>query len=190
MNELIWENVEKIAEESNCKKRHVGCLIVNGRGHFISAGYNLHDGECDCIPGPSTAMHAEVMAVMNIPEYAKSEKLYAYVNHQPCENCASLLDDTCEKVYINPTSKRLDGTKVLLSARGNTHGSFKEASRFVQAAKALMRSTPNWDNLKPYEQEGLDMICHKTGRLLYGDYTFADHVDDLAGYAELMKGKK
>jgi len=36
------------------------------------------------------------------------------------------------------------------------------------------------------QQEALDMICHKIGRILNGDPDYADNWHDIAGYAQLV----
>jgi hypothetical protein len=36
------------------------------------------------------------------------------------------------------------------------------------------------------QQEALDMICHKIGRIINGDPDYADSWHDIAGYAQLV----
>ena len=105
----IWKELNKLAESSNCKKRHVACIIVNGIGEVKGAGVNTHeDGVCDCVPGPSTATHAEIMAIESIAALEVQEPLYAYINHEPCNNCRSQLELVTREIKVNPTSERLD----------------------------------------------------------------------------------
>ena len=107
-NEIIWDSVQRVSESSNCEKRHVGCIIVNGLGELVAAGYNYHHNDvCDCDTTKS-AEHAEIMAVNNIPIEKREETLYAYVNHKPCERCNSILTSICKEVYVNPTSIRFE----------------------------------------------------------------------------------
>ena len=40
--------------------------------------------------------------------------------------------------------------------------------------------------LKADQQEALDMIAHKIGRIINGDPDYADSWDDIAGYAKLV----
>ncbi len=185
---IIWMNVEDVASKSNCKKRHVGCIIVDEAGELVSAGYNVHrDGICDCNT-TSTALHAEQMAVDNIPAHLRETDLYAYINHPPCEKCTALLAKVCEEIEVNPTSVRLDGSvDATLEVRGHTHGDFKDSSKFVQTAKDNMRVSPNWFGMTQDKQEALDMIQHKVGRILYGDHELADTWHDIAGYATLAE---
>jgi hypothetical protein len=74
-----------------------------------------------------------------------------------------------------------------LQERGNRHGDFKENSHLSQVVKGYMRLTPNWNDLEPHQQEALDMIAHKIGRILAGDPNFADHWHDIIGYARLVE---
>lgn len=71
----------------------------------------------------------------------------------------------------------------LIAERASTHGSFKDNSTFMQAVKDLARQSPNWGKMEAYQREGVDMIAHKLGRVLYGDPNFLEHWDDCAGYS-------
>ena len=75
----------------------------------------------------------------------------------------------------------------VLEVRAKTHGSYEENSRFCQAIKSLMQSTPNWNRLDAHQKETLEMIAHKISRLCYGDPNFVDSWKDLAGYAKLTE---
>ena len=39
------------------------------------------------------------------------------------------------------------------------------------------------------QQEALDMICHKIGRIINGDPDYADSWVDIAGYAQLVANR-
>lgn len=75
----------------------------------------------------------------------------------------------------------------LLSEREKTHGNFVDVSFVSQALKIALRDSPNWSMLQSRQKEALDMICNKMGRLLSGDSSFADHSDDIVGYATLLR---
>ena len=51
--------------------------------------------------------------------------------------------------------------------------------------KQIMRAAPKWGDLKYHEQETLEMVAHKVGRILTGDPHFHDHWHDAAGYFTL-----
>ena len=186
----IWDRVIEIAKDSNCKKRNVGCVITSEEGQYISHGYNYHiDGKCDCIPGPGTAVHAEVDAINNIPVYDRTrDDLVAYISHKPCDKCMSLLNAICKEVVVKELSPKLTDTiESTLEERAKTHGDFSESSRFVQSIKVVMQATPNWDILEDDQREALHMIQHKIGRILYGNPDYEDNWHDLCGYAKLIE---
>ena len=80
-------------------------------------------------------------------------------------------------------SKEIDA---LLSERGQTHGDYAEHAGITQQVKAAMHNTPGWAKLNDMQRETLDMVAHKIGRVLAGNPNFADHWDDIAGYARLV----
>lgn len=75
----------------------------------------------------------------------------------------------------------------VLNERGNTHGNFSESSIFNQAILNLFRNTKNWDDLPAIHKEAIEMIMHKIGRIVYGDFNFKDHWTDIAGYSTLVE---
>lgn len=83
----------------------------------------------------------------------------------------------------------------LLAERGKTHGDFADHARATQRLKHVLAS--EYDErqkrgqlpLTNEQRESLDMIVHKIGRILAGDASFADHWDDIAGYAKLCGSK-
>lgn len=77
-------------------------------------------------------------------------------------------------------------TTELLTERGSTHGNFTDNSKTAQQIKSVMRRGANWNDLAPHQAEALDMIAHKIGRILAGDYNFLDHWADLTGYGQLV----
>ncbi len=188
ISKMVWDKIKDVAKNSNCKKRNVGCIIVTEDGQLVAAGYNWHeDGVCDCATN-KTALHAEIMAVNNIPVHMREENLYAYITHKPCDRCESILRKICTNVEWKDVSPVLPGWKEadLLDERKNTHGKFRDSSKFVQKVKADMAYTPNWPDITPSRKEALHMIQHKIGRILYGQADFSDSWVDIAGYATLI----
>lgn len=78
----------------------------------------------------------------------------------------------------------------LLKEREATHGDFPSKARFIQAFKLMMRAAEGYDDLNPAQREALDMIATKIGRILFGQPDFADHWEDIAGYASLCIDKE
>ena len=75
-----------------------------------------------------------------------------------------------------------------LEERGSRYGSFVEHANVTQELKAVIaRHLTQRDKvLYDDQQEALDMICHKIGRIINGDADYADSWHDIAGYASLV----
>lgn len=83
-----------------------------------------------------------------------------------------------------------------LEERGKRYGKFTGHAEITQALKSVIaQHTPGerrlpegkWvSHLAADQQEALDMICHKIGRILNGDPDYADSWHDIAGYAQLV----
>lgn len=83
-----------------------------------------------------------------------------------------------------------------IEERGSRYGKFTGNARITQDLKRviaehtpLSRIRPDGkrsDHLAPDQQEALDMIAHKIGRILNGDPDYADSWHDIAGYAQLV----
>lgn len=78
--------------------------------------------------------------------------------------------------------------KEIIAERGNRYGDFEGHAEITQtlklnAASFLLRRQKA---LNPSQQEALDMIFHKIGRILNGDPNYKDSWIDIAGYAQLV----
>lgn len=75
-----------------------------------------------------------------------------------------------------------------LEARGARYGKFKDHAHITQLLKqTISRHLENRGvGLTSDQQEALDMICHKIGRIVNGDPNYADSWVDIAGYAMLV----
>jgi hypothetical protein len=86
-----------------------------------------------------------------------------------------------------------------LAERGSRYGKFTGHARITQELKhVIAENTPGqrrhpdgtWVSfLAPDQQEALDMICHKIGRIINGDPDYADSWHDIAGYAQLVANR-
>lgn len=76
----------------------------------------------------------------------------------------------------------------MLAERGKRYGKFLSHAEITQELKSTIRSfVLEMDRRLEYDQqEALDMICHKIGRILNGDPNYIDSWDDIAGYAKLV----
>lgn len=80
-----------------------------------------------------------------------------------------------------------DVTQVL-TERGNRYGKFTGHAEVTQSLKGFITTAlAERDKQLDYDQqEALDMICHKIGRIVNGDPNYADSWIDIAGYAKLV----
>lgn len=86
---------------------------------------------------------------------------------------------------FTPMTSNLDQT---LQERGQRYGTFTGHAEVTQAIKdEITRAlVQRQKTLAPDQQEALDMICHKIGRIINGDPDYADSWHDIAGYAQLV----
>lgn len=81
---------------------------------------------------------------------------------------------------------RVTPVDALLTSRGSTHGDYNETARLAQALKRVVRSARCWEGLKDDQRESIDLITLKVARILSGNPEFAEHWDDIIGYAALI----
>lgn len=75
-----------------------------------------------------------------------------------------------------------------LSERGQRYGLFTGHAQVTQDLKKVVRLhlVARDKKLTDDQQEALDMIFHKIGRIVNGDPDYADSWHDIAGYAKLV----
>lgn len=74
-----------------------------------------------------------------------------------------------------------------LQERGSRYGKFTGHAKVTQELKRVLWNTlADKPKLADDQQEALDMICHKLGRIINGDPNYADSWHDIAGYAQLV----
>ena len=76
-----------------------------------------------------------------------------------------------------------------LQERGSRYGKFTGHAEITQKLKntvADFRFVHQKPPLSSDQQEALDMIFHKIGRIVNGDPNYADSWVDIAGYAKLV----
>ena len=76
----------------------------------------------------------------------------------------------------------------LLAERGKRYGTFLTHAQVTCAIKRIIqqRLSERSFALEDDQQEALDMIAHKIGRIVNGDPSYVDSWDDIAGYAQLV----
>jgi hypothetical protein len=79
--------------------------------------------------------------------------------------------------------------KALLAEREKSHGEFSDHSLISQQLKDTVRGTAGWLKMNPAQREGLEMICHKIGRIVAGNPYEPDHWLDIQGYSALVHSR-
>lgn len=79
-----------------------------------------------------------------------------------------------------------DTVQSILRERGRRYGTFQGHAILSRAFKDVMAGGASFEQLRPTQQEALEMICHKMARILNGDPEWVDSWRDIAGYAELV----
>lgn len=87
-----------------------------------------------------------------------------------------------------PATVSTQSVEKTLQERGNRYGTFSGHADVAQTLKRVIARNLGRRNkdLPSYQQEALDMICHKIGRIINGDNNYADSWHDIAGYAQLV----
>jgi len=83
----------------------------------------------------------------------------------------------------------LDKIEAILKTRDDTHGDYNDTAAAAQKVKDILRSYPNWSRLDAPKREAIDLIATKLGRIIAGNFNFADHWNDIAGYAKLVSDR-
>jgi dCMP deaminase len=98
---------EVMAERGTCRRRKVGCVLVNERNRIVGEGYNgAASGQVHCVdhacpgahlpPGEGLskceAIHAESNALMRCADVWEAR--VCYVTASPCVDCTKLLLNT------------------------------------------------------------------------------------------------
>lgn len=86
-------------------------------------------------------------------------------------------------------TKEPRATEDILAERGKRYGKFEDHALITQSLKEVIRGYLVHKKLPYDQQEALDMICHKIGRIINGDHDYADSWDDIAGYAKLVANR-
>lgn len=103
VDDYFLEMSKLVALRSTCKRRAVGCVLVDSKNHVVATGYNgVPKGFIHCIDAPCTgadapsgtrlneckAVHAEMNALLQLQS---TDDLTAYLTVTPCFDCAKVL---------------------------------------------------------------------------------------------------
>ena len=93
---------------------------------------------------------------------------------------------TGSKAVLNEGAGNPVKIEDVLKQRQATHGAFAPKATTIQVLKSIMRGTEKWRDLSFAQQESLDMIMTKIGRILHGNPNEPDHWLDIIGYTKLI----
>ena len=77
----------------------------------------------------------------------------------------------------------------ILEERKKQYGTFFDHAHITQHFKRYVREHKSWNYMKVDQQEALDMVLHKIGRIINGNPDNIDSWDDIAGYATLVANR-
>jgi len=85
----------------------------------------------------------------------------------------------------------MTGIDAVINERGSRYGVFTGHAEVTQNLKKFIAEELSLRSktLANDQQEALDMICHKIGRIVNGDPDYADSWVDIAGYAKLVSDR-
>ncbi len=120
-------NMAKItALRSTCKRRQVGCILVDSNNHVAATGYNgVPKGFKHCLDYPCKgadaasgtrlneckAVHAEMNALLQL---TSRDVLTAYLTVTPCFDCSKVLANSTVKRIVAPVWYPQDEVKSIL----------------------------------------------------------------------------
>jgi len=125
IDEYFSQIATLVGERSTCRRRKVGCVLVDSRKHIVATGYNgvpsgfTHclDQPCEGATAPSgvdldkcLAVHAEVNAFLQL---TSEDTLTAYLPATPCFSCAKMICNSnvvrivAQEWYPHPTVKEM-----------------------------------------------------------------------------------
>lgn len=111
---------------------------------------------------------------------------HGYGGNEYCPSC----DETKEKQEVATVveEKPVPNVDAILTERGSRYGPFIGHAAVTQQLKevATKHLYHRGKVLAPDQQEALDMIFHKIGRIINGDPDYDDSWVDIAGYAQLV----
>lgn len=74
----------------------------------------------------------------------------------------------------------------LLEQRGQNYGDFSGQASISQGLKDVARNGVQYDSLKPFQKESVEMILHKIARIVNGNPNYIDSWRDIIGYSQLV----
>ena len=103
VDSYFLQMAQLVAQRSTCRRRSVGCVLVDSNNHVVATGYNgvpTHFPHCldyPCVGADSPsgtnleqclAVHAEQNALLQL---RSNDRLTAYLTVSPCITCAKMI---------------------------------------------------------------------------------------------------
>ena len=104
--------------------------------------------------------------------------------------------------YEGPEMPAASYNEDLLNLREQTHGEYETTARIAQRLKIVIREEIEFQKQSSAlagrdkkvftgaQLESLDSICVKMARIISGDPNFAEHWNDVSGYAKLITDRR
>jgi hypothetical protein len=132
-----------------------------------------------------TSLHEQILtqvelAALRVRDHHKSALEAASAFNTFAEHVHGFAADMHEQ-----SREKSDETRQLLEARPKTHGDFAPGAKFVQTVMRAAQESPSWGQMTDVQKECFHHIAQKLQRVVCGDPDFADHWDDVAGYAKI-----
>lgn len=128
-----------VSIRGTCRRRKVGCVLINKRGHVLATGYNgAAAGTAHCIDVPCAgaaapsgegldlceAIHAEQNALLQCGDVYQIHS--AFVTASPCVTCVKLLLNTsCQDIYFSEPYPHDDAERLWKQAGRNWYHMIK-----------------------------------------------------------------
>lgn len=132
-DEYLMKCAEYMARNSRCRRRAIGCVLVDTDNVVIAHGFNgtpMSIESCIDVPCPDAeveagkgkgckcyGVHSEIRALMSLNDDAKRRLHACYSNKAPCTTCvATLLETNCQKIVFRIPSNETDNKELWESA--------------------------------------------------------------------------
>lgn len=113
---------------------------------------------------------------------------YVWTVRKKMEDAAPPEEPVLELTEVVEEATPKDKVGKILDARGSRYGKFYDRAALTQGLKNVMMAhlQKHKRELVVDQQEALEMIFHKIGRIVNGDPDYVDSWIDIAGYATLV----
>ena len=77
----------------------------------------------------------------------------------------------------------------ILDERGNRYGDYTRQAGIAQDLKEVARRGSSWGSMPTYQRESIEMLMTKVSRMVEGEFTNLDTLDDIIGYTTLIRDR-